>query len=176
MSPSELVPWPEFSQDPRRPESSALRASDRDRDVVVRVLGDGYADGRLTREEYDERSNAAAAARTLGDLAPIIADLVPKTTTRSAEDPHTRAVKAYEASRRRALSGMVMPSVITFVIWFATGFAGKADWNPHFPWPLFVVLVTGLNLLRVLLHKQDLIEEEEHRLVRKQQKKIDPPK
>jgi Domain of unknown function (DUF1707) len=168
MSPSDVVPWPEFSQDPRRPESSGLRASDRDRDVVLRVLGDGYADGRLTHEEYDERADAAAAARTLGDLAPIIADLVPKTTAGSSEDPHTRAVKAYESSRRRALSGMVMPSVIAFVIWIATG--------SSFPWPIFVVLFTGLNLLRVLLHKQDLIEEEERRLVRKQQKKIDPPK
>ena len=51
--------------------------SDRDRDVVLGVLGEGYADGRLTKEEYDERAGATAAAKTLGELPTLIADLVP---------------------------------------------------------------------------------------------------
>ena len=71
------VPWGQFTADPRRPESAPLRASDRDRDVVLGVLGEAYADGRLTKEEYDERSDRAAAARTLGDLPALIRDLVP---------------------------------------------------------------------------------------------------
>ena len=57
----ELLPVPgrDFTEDPRRPDAAALRASDRDRDVVLGVLAEGYADGRLTKEEYDERAGAA---------------------------------------------------------------------------------------------------------------------
>jgi hypothetical protein len=71
------VPWTEFSSDPREPRSAALRASDRDREIVLGVLGDAYADGRLTKDEHDERLEAATAARTLGELPALIADLVP---------------------------------------------------------------------------------------------------
>ena len=64
-------PWEAFSLDPRRPESASLRASDHDRDVVLGVLAEGYADGRITKEEYDERSGSTAGAKTLGEL-PVI--------------------------------------------------------------------------------------------------------
>ncbi|MGZ4536838.1 MAG: DUF1707 SHOCT-like domain-containing protein [Nocardioidaceae bacterium] len=180
MSSSDAAPWAEFTHDPRRSETRALRASDQDRDVVLRVLGEGYADGRLDREEYDERATATTQARTLGDLPPIIADLVPQVPeTRGSDlvratpqELDARAVAEYQASRRRAFSGMVIPSVVTFVIWFATSWNGG---NPGFPWFLFVVLGTGVNLLRVLLHKQDIITEERQKLEKKRRKAIDPP-
>src|ERR1035438_3608089 len=38
-------------------------------------LQDHYAEGRLTREELDERVTAALEARTLGDLRRVMADL-----------------------------------------------------------------------------------------------------
>jgi Domain of unknown function (DUF1707)/Cell wall-active antibiotics response 4TMS YvqF len=52
-----------------------MRASDRDRDQVIEVLARGAADGRLTLEEYTERSGAALAARTIGELASLTADI-----------------------------------------------------------------------------------------------------
>lgn len=61
------------------PEPGAVpevRASDADRDRVVDVLRDAAADGRLTVDEFDERMTAALSARTLGQLAPLTADLV----------------------------------------------------------------------------------------------------
>jgi hypothetical protein len=39
------------------------------------MLGDALADGRLSHEEYSERMPLALAARTLGDLAALTADL-----------------------------------------------------------------------------------------------------
>lgn len=57
-----------------------LRASDKDRDQVADILRDQYAQGRLTIEEFEERSAAALAARTMGDLAPLTADLPVATT------------------------------------------------------------------------------------------------
>ena len=61
------------------------------------------------------------------------------------------------------------------MIWFATGW-GDYGWNPSFPWPLFVILGTGLNMLRVVLSRHDIIEEERRRLERKQRKALDKSK
>lgn len=58
------------------PSSAALRASDADRDRVVEVLRLALSDGRLDAAEFDERVGAALAARTLGALAPLTADLI----------------------------------------------------------------------------------------------------
>lgn len=52
-----------------------IRASDRDRDAVVDVLRDAYVAGRLTLEEFDERTAATYAGRTWGDLRGLTADL-----------------------------------------------------------------------------------------------------
>ncbi len=52
-----------------------MRASDADRDRVLDVLREAAAEGRLTPDELDERMGAALAARTLGELAALTADL-----------------------------------------------------------------------------------------------------
>jgi hypothetical protein len=57
------------------PSSPALRASDADRDRVIELLRAAVADGRLDPVEFDERLDAALAARTLDALAPLTADL-----------------------------------------------------------------------------------------------------
>jgi Domain of unknown function (DUF1707) len=53
-----------------------LRASDADRDQVATVLSTAYAEGRLSREEHDERVDELMAAKTFDDLIPITRDLV----------------------------------------------------------------------------------------------------
>jgi hypothetical protein len=53
-----------------------LRASDRDREQVSTVLSAAYAEGRLTREEHDERLDALLAAKTFDDLVGLTRDLV----------------------------------------------------------------------------------------------------
>jgi hypothetical protein len=53
----------------------AQRASDDDRDTVLRVLEWHTAVGRLNLDEFDQRSTAALAAVTLNDLAALTADL-----------------------------------------------------------------------------------------------------
>lgn len=52
-----------------------LRIGDAERDAAVAALGEHYAAGRLTREEFDERAGRATAARFDADLAPLFADL-----------------------------------------------------------------------------------------------------
>ncbi|MFI6818230.1 DUF1707 domain-containing protein [Nonomuraea sp. NPDC050328] len=62
--------------DPSRPP--ALRASDAERDRIIDVLRAAVTDGRLEPVEFDERVDAALAARTVEALAPLVADLVPR--------------------------------------------------------------------------------------------------
>ena len=57
------------------PEPALLRASDDDRDIVLKALERHLAAGRLNLDEFDQRSTAALAAVTLGDLAALTADL-----------------------------------------------------------------------------------------------------
>lgn len=52
-----------------------MRASDADRDAVVDVLRDAYTAGRLTLEEFGERTSAAYAGKTWSDLRELTADL-----------------------------------------------------------------------------------------------------
>ncbi len=54
-----------------------LRASDADRERVAAVLGEALADGRLTADEHADRAGRAFAARTLGELTGLTADLIP---------------------------------------------------------------------------------------------------
>lgn len=51
------------------------RASDADRDTVVDILSAAAAEGRLTLAELDERVGKGLSARTLTQLASLIADL-----------------------------------------------------------------------------------------------------
>jgi hypothetical protein len=53
-----------------------LRASDADRDQVATLLSTAYAEGRLSRDEHDERIDQLMAAKTFDDLLPITQDLV----------------------------------------------------------------------------------------------------
>jgi Domain of unknown function (DUF1707) len=52
-----------------------IRASDKERDSVVDVLRDAYTDGRITLEEFEERTSAAYASKTWSDLRELTSDL-----------------------------------------------------------------------------------------------------
>ncbi len=54
-----------------------MRASDADRERVVALLGDAHVDGRISLDEHAERIERAYAARTLGELTGVTADLIP---------------------------------------------------------------------------------------------------
>lgn len=53
------------------------RASDVERHAVVRRLERALREGRLTLVEFDERTQAAFAARTVGELDELTEDLPP---------------------------------------------------------------------------------------------------
>jgi len=70
-----------------------LRVSDADRDRALAELTEAFQVGRLTAEEFDQRSGQALGARTGNDLTALLADLP------ADPAPATRA-KALEGSRR----------------------------------------------------------------------------
>jgi hypothetical protein len=170
--------WERFEQDPRAPGSSRLRASDRDRDVVLDVLAQAYADGRLDRDEHDARSSAVASTKVLGDMVPLLEDLVPAAlpatdpvaASRAATtDARAEAVRRWSRDRREALTGLVGLSLITWTVWAVTMWGG-------FPWPLFPTLAAAVNLLRIQLQKQDLIEERERKILKREAKALEKRK
>src|SRR3954452_13951795 len=57
------------------PDSPGMRASDADRERVAEALRRHHVDGRLDTEELQERLERCYAARTTGELVPLLADL-----------------------------------------------------------------------------------------------------
>jgi DUF1707 SHOCT-like domain/Domain of unknown function (DUF4190) len=52
-----------------------MLAADADRERAIDVLKAGFAEGRLTKAEYEVRAARVYTARTYGELGPLIADL-----------------------------------------------------------------------------------------------------
>jgi hypothetical protein len=65
--------WP--GPDPDDAFGPDLLAANADRDVAADVLCAAVADGRITLDELDQRLEAVLSARTLRDIARVIADL-----------------------------------------------------------------------------------------------------
>ena len=56
---------------------SAFRASDEDRDDVIRMLSDGSVAGRISNETFLRRVDRALRARGVDELAELLSDLPP---------------------------------------------------------------------------------------------------
>jgi hypothetical protein len=77
-----------------------------------------------------------------------------------------RAVAAYESDRREAAWGFLSASLVCWVIWWVTSAGGG------FPWPVFVMLGTGLHLLRLVVMRGSEVQERRKRLERKADKAV----
>jgi hypothetical protein len=55
--------------------SGSMRVSDADRDRSIAELSEHYQAGRLTTEEFEERTGRALQSRTTADLADLFTDL-----------------------------------------------------------------------------------------------------
>ncbi|MEU8876859.1 DUF1707 domain-containing protein [Streptomyces javensis] len=60
---------------PDLPDPAGMRASDAERERIAEVLREAVAEGRLDMAEFEERLDAAYAARTHGELEPLVRDL-----------------------------------------------------------------------------------------------------
>ncbi|WP_067436002.1 DUF1707 SHOCT-like domain-containing protein [Nocardioides jensenii] len=165
--------WEEFEHDPRHADNAGLRAADRDRDVVRRLLTEAYAEGRLDRDELDARTDRVLAARTLGELPELVEDIVPRVAARSSIVPREeQALREYTKDRKDALWTFLSVSLLCWVIWAATSFGGDG-FDPYFPWPLFAMFGTGINLGRTLFMRNELIEQKVRHLEKKERKALE---
>jgi Domain of unknown function (DUF1707) len=166
--------WQRFEHDPRDPAYAGMRASDRDRAVVHDVLADAYAEGRIDRDELDERTGQVDAAKTYSELLPpiedLMADAVPaRYSAAPPEDLRRQAEQYYRDKLRETFFGFLIPNLICWAIWFMTG-------HDYFVWPVFVTIPTLLHLLQVGGSKRRTIEGRIEKLERKQAKALEPPK
>ena len=141
-----------MASDPR------IRASDADRDRTVAALREHLAAGRLTTEEFDERLDKVYAAKTLGELKDLMADL-PETGLEQPADvslpgaagsaplPGQRSGGPVEAGGgrfspawRAAWGSWLGISLLFFVIWLISGASGGL-------WFLWVPGILGVLLL-----------------------------
>jgi len=141
-----------------------IRASDEDRDRVVTLLREHHAAGRLTAEEFNERLDQAYAAKTMGELDELMADLPaidlyrlpdaglprygrPKPGASSfleaAATAHggrvARTHGRFSAAWASAWGSWFTASLVCFVIWAISGFG--------YPWPLWVAAPWGAVML-----------------------------
>ncbi len=163
--------WSEFAHDPRSPHNAPMRASDLDREVIMRALTEAYAEGRLDRAEYDERVEVVHAAKTLGELPAVVVDLVPQAglvpiglTALSPRDVEKQAVERWERSRREALMTFLIPTLICWVVWLVT--TGPTG----FVWPVFPTIGTAIPLVATMVQKKDMIESNKRRIVRRHER------
>jgi hypothetical protein len=98
---------------------SAFRASDEDRDDVIRLLRDGSVAGRISNETFLRRVDRALRARRVDELAELLSDLPPvpdedaggwwgalATRLRSVR---SRAPRLWETLRAPRLPRLVLP-------------------------------------------------------------------
>jgi Domain of unknown function (DUF1707) len=105
------------------PGDGSMRAGNADRERVVAQLNAAFAEGRLDVAELDERVAKAYAAKTLGDLVPLTADL-PTGQARSAP-PARRAAGVptqpeQHGNRLAPIGGTLGIFLVCTLIWAAT--------------------------------------------------------
>jgi hypothetical protein len=120
-----------------------LRAGNEDREKVVALLNSAFAEGRLDVTELDERVAAAYAAKTLGELAPLTADLpapYPAAPQRRAaaglpakQDPHGPG----PAVRWAPVTGALGLFLVNVLIWAAVSLGTQ---NVIYFWPVWTAI------------------------------------
>jgi hypothetical protein len=132
-------------------QRSAIRVSDTERDQAVAELTEHYQAGRLTLEEFDDRSSQALQAKTGSDLGTLFTDL-PKGAAPSvlAQAGRTADVPAGLGQRHaggRFTARMIIGCVIAVLI-LGNVAGGLGQHHFGFGW-LVPVVVLGFVFLRL---------------------------
>jgi Flp pilus assembly protein TadB len=135
-----------------------VRASDADRDQAAAALREHLVAGRLTSDEFDERLDKAYAARTLGELDDLMADLpradpdqLPDASlrrpARGNPPPARGSVRSVQAgpdsclpARRAGRGSWLTLGLFLLMIWVIAGTSGSL-------WFLWVALALGVLML-----------------------------
>ena len=123
------------------PSDPRIRASDADRDRTAALLREHHAEGRLTAEEFNERLDQAYAAKTVGDLDRLLADLpgidlykLPDASLDRRRGNSTfglpwllapRSASGISPAWRAAWGSWATVSLIAFLAWLLSGHSGN---------------------------------------------------
>ena len=130
-----------------------IRVSDADRDLALAELSEHFQTGRLTQDEFDERSSRALRAKTGDDLRGLFTDLpihegpglAPDAAQGPApEQPLTAPVRG--ACRRMPTARLVIVCVIVaIVLGNVLGNMGHGFGHASFGWivPVVILLIVA---------------------------------
>ncbi len=107
------------------PTDDMIRASDADREHTVAVLREGYTVGRLTLAEFDERTTAAFASHTWGELRQLTSDLPPGPGLAGRQSPPGRPSAAGGQAPQASRAG-AGPALLLTLFWLSLSVAAHA--------------------------------------------------
>ena len=118
-----------------------IRASDQDRQSAVELLSEGYAVGRLRREELDERATLAYSATAWGELRDLTADL-PLPLARAGPLPQSVASRhAPPRASQRLVSLLIWMFFMLVLVAGVAGLVPPVDmWVAAIPIPIALLL------------------------------------
>jgi uncharacterized protein DUF1707 len=117
-----------------------VRIGDAERDQAVALLSDHFVAGRLTQDEFEERSEQATRARYVDDLAPLFDDLPDPAELQLAQGPWSP--RPVQARRRHGPPPpFMMLAPVLMISLVITSIALTAPW---LLWGLFwIALFSG---------------------------------
>jgi hypothetical protein len=116
-----------------------LRASDADRERLVDELEQHTIAGRLTTEEFEQRTQQAYEARTMGELDALHRDLPAVPPGQSVSFNRRR----WDLTKRamQETGGSIGLFFVCTVIWAASGANGSF-------WPVWTLIIVAISLAR----------------------------
>jgi hypothetical protein len=105
-----------------------VRASDAERDQAAEILRAGYAEGRLSRAELDERLAMAYTAKTRADLRGLTSDLPGTTSAPAARDREATAALPLADPGSGSGTGLGPDRCLLLCLLFAFPPAGIVYW------------------------------------------------
>jgi hypothetical protein len=132
--------------------SGSLRVSDADRDRAIAELSEHYQAGRLSTEEFEDRTGRALQARTTADLAALFTDL-PRREAPMTGATATSAASTAPASPAKSWPARVPVAPVTILAVVAVlallgGHLFHIAWVPVVA--IIVVRVLAIIVVRVL--------------------------
>jgi hypothetical protein len=118
-----------------------IRVSDADRDEVVTELSEHFQSGRITEDEFDDRTSLALQARTGADLNALFTDLPPRagmaTSQAAGSDLMPDSYGTPPAVRHFPLGRFILALVILSIVTSNVSSIGHAS----FGWLIPVVIL-----------------------------------
>ncbi len=120
-------------------QSSRIRASDEERELLISELRDHAVAGRLSTEDLEQRVEAAYQATTTGELDDLRRDL-PRTPQHARQE---LAARRAHLTRRlvHEAGGSLGAFAICVAVWLASGGNGQF-------WPVWILIAFAISLVR----------------------------